>query len=315
MHKKTYKYDVAYSFLKEDEELAVKINDLLQDRLSTFLYSKKQEEIAGTDGEKTFNQVFGSETRTAVVIHRKKWGKTPWTRIEETAIRNRAYEGGYDFVLFIPLDKPHQLPKWLPKTQIWYDFDRWGTEAAAAIIEEKARRAGGTPREETAIERSQRIEREAIAEKSLKQFLFSQMGVDSAREELRNLFGELTRLCDEISAKSTQLTLQTKKDARQFVIWADVSSLSVAWSQTYSDTLRLSKLHVNLCEGFATLQGQYSFEKVKILQERQFNFDRNAAGVLGWSELTGKKRFFTSAQLADECVKMILDQVRSKRLQ
>ena len=43
-----YKYDVAFSFLKEDEELATNMNDLIQDRLSTFIYSGRQEEIAGT---------------------------------------------------------------------------------------------------------------------------------------------------------------------------------------------------------------------------------------------------------------------------
>ena len=33
-----FKYEVAFSFLKEDEVLALKINDLLQDRFSTFIY-------------------------------------------------------------------------------------------------------------------------------------------------------------------------------------------------------------------------------------------------------------------------------------
>jgi len=98
MDNDTYEYEVAFSFLNEDEELAFRINDLIQDRVKTFIYSRQQEKIAGTDGEETFNQVFGSEARIVVVLYRENWGKTPWTRIEETAIRNRAYEKGYDFV-------------------------------------------------------------------------------------------------------------------------------------------------------------------------------------------------------------------------
>ena len=53
-----YEYEVAFSFVKDDEAIATALNDLLQDRLSTFLYSKRQEELAGTDGEQSFNEIF-----------------------------------------------------------------------------------------------------------------------------------------------------------------------------------------------------------------------------------------------------------------
>lgn len=88
------KYDVAFSFLAQDEHLAAELNDMLQDRLRTFLYSRQQGEIAGTDGEKSFNAVFGEEALLVVVLYREGWGNTAWTRMEETAIRNRAYQGG-----------------------------------------------------------------------------------------------------------------------------------------------------------------------------------------------------------------------------
>jgi hypothetical protein len=100
-----FKYDVAFSFLKEDEALATELNDLIQDRLLTFLYSRRQEDVAGTDGEKIFNSVSGAEARIVVVLYRDGWGQTPWTRIEETAIRNRAYDEGYDFLVVVPLGK------------------------------------------------------------------------------------------------------------------------------------------------------------------------------------------------------------------
>jgi len=92
-----FKYDIAFSFVTEDEGLATQLNDRLQDRYRTFLYSKVQEKLAGTDGEKTFNAVFGKEARIVAVLLRPEWGNTRWTRIEETAIRNRAHDQGYDF--------------------------------------------------------------------------------------------------------------------------------------------------------------------------------------------------------------------------
>src|SRR3990172_9377256 len=158
MDEKEYKYDVAFSFLEEDEALAKELNDLLQDRVRTFLYSKKQDEIAGTDGEKIFNEVFGVQSRLVVVLYRKGWGQTPWTRIEETAIRNRAYEDGYDFVKFVPLDDPPTVPKWLPRTQLWVGFKRWGVVGTASVIEARIEELGGEPHEETVQERAARLE-------------------------------------------------------------------------------------------------------------------------------------------------------------
>jgi hypothetical protein len=89
-----FKYEVAFSFLQKDEQTAYQINDFIQDRIEIFIYSKKQEELVGTAGEKNFNNVFYRECRIVVLLYRNGWGATPWTRIEETAIRNRAFDSG-----------------------------------------------------------------------------------------------------------------------------------------------------------------------------------------------------------------------------
>ena len=63
-----FAYDVAFSFLAEDEGLANELNGLVRDRLATFLYSERQAILAGTDGESTFGEVFARQARTVVVL-------------------------------------------------------------------------------------------------------------------------------------------------------------------------------------------------------------------------------------------------------
>jgi hypothetical protein len=190
MEMQQYKYDVAFSFLAQDEELAIQLNDLLQDSVQTFLYSKKQGEIAGTDGEKSFNRVFGEQSRLVVVLYRGGWGETPWTRIEETSIRNRAYEQGYDFVIFIPLDDPPTIPKWLPKTQLWIGLKRWGVTGAASVIEDRIQKLGGEPHQETVEARAARLERSLKFAEKRKRFLGSEIGVSVANKEFEALQNE-----------------------------------------------------------------------------------------------------------------------------
>jgi len=131
---KLIKYEVAFSFLQQDEKLAYEISDLIKDRLSTFIYSEHQKELAGSDGEKTFNEVFGEKARIVVILYREEWGKTKWTRIEETAIRNRGHEEGYDFTLLVQLEPSAKMPKWLPKTRIYFGFDRWGVNEPSPAL-------------------------------------------------------------------------------------------------------------------------------------------------------------------------------------
>ena len=86
-----YKYDVAISFLQEDEPLAIEIADRLGGRVGVdvFVYSRRQNDLVGKDGLEAFSGVFGEQSRVVVVLHRGQWGQTPWTRVEETAIKNR----------------------------------------------------------------------------------------------------------------------------------------------------------------------------------------------------------------------------------
>ncbi|MER9236229.1 hypothetical protein NKI56_29970 [Mesorhizobium sp. M0622] len=43
--------------------------------LKTFIYSERQKELAGTDGQTTFSEVYGKKARIVVILYRTEWGK------------------------------------------------------------------------------------------------------------------------------------------------------------------------------------------------------------------------------------------------
>ncbi len=205
-----FKYDAAFSFLDQDELLARDLCDLLQDRFRTFIYSKQQRELAGTDGERTFNRVFGAEARVVAVLYRPGWGQTSWTRIEETAIRNRAFDKGYEFVVLIPVEKGPP-PEWFPKPFIWVDFDRWGKEGAAAVLEERIQRQGGETRVESVAQRAARLKRAMEREAKRQRFMNSIEGVNCLRAEADRLVEELRATCQELKDEQS-LALSVEQD-------------------------------------------------------------------------------------------------------
>jgi hypothetical protein len=69
---KNFEYDVAFSFHSLDENTAFQLNDRLQDRYRTFLYSEQQKVLAGRNGEDAFNEIFSKKARFVVVLFRKE---------------------------------------------------------------------------------------------------------------------------------------------------------------------------------------------------------------------------------------------------
>lgn len=312
MNEKKYKYDVAFSFVQDDEPLARAVNDLIQERAATFLYSKRQEEIAGTDGEKTFATVFGEESRTVVVLYRGTWGTTPWTRIEETAIRNRAFLEGYDFVIFMPVEKGATLPKWLPKTQLWIGLERWGIEGAASVIEARIQQAGGEPREESAQDRAARLKRHIDSETARNQFLDSADGVASALKAVTTIFETIECRTQEIT-ESTGLSLRTKRVESGIELYANEGGLAVEWHYLYQNTLNDSYLSVSLWNGIPYRPERMFIRKPSLIRQEQFNFDRENTDMLGWQHQK-QKLFLTSEQLADHCLKVLMDYVHQQHM-
>jgi hypothetical protein len=305
-----YRYDVAFSFLAEDEALATQLSDLLQDRLKIFLYSRRQGEIAGTDGEKTFNAVFGEQARLVVVLYRSRWGQTPWTRIEETAIRNRAFENGYDFVKFIPLDDNPSVPKWLPRAQIWLGLRRWGVAGTASVIEARVEELGGEVNEESALERASRFERSRRFKQQRQQFLKSESGVKAANTEFEKLTSVVEGLTKAI-VESTSVVLKMKKERQQFVILGLRMGLSVEWRYRFLNTLDGSRLYVSLWNTHPPFPGIHHFDEPKLVDRKGFDFDLLPSGLYHWKAEGCVEQSFETEGLADHIVRYYIEEADS----
>ena len=302
-----FKYDVAISFLQEDEGVAREINDLLAERLTTFVYFDRQKELAGTDGEQTFNRVFSVESRIVVVLYRAHWGSTPWTRIEETAIRNRGYEEGYDFLTMIPLDSPPTPPKWLPKTRIWVGLERWGPDGAASVIEARVQETGGSPKQETPVEQASRLGRRKQDEEKRSALLNSEAGVDCGNQEVKVLFDHIERIASEVNNAGGDVRLGCKrKDPERLDLYSWGYHVYVSWVYHYRNSLRESRLCVDLRkrERFAVCRND---DRPSLARE-EFDFDLRVQDDVGWTR-KDDERFFTSAQLASHSVRLLLDRL------
>lgn len=304
-----YEYDVAFSFLKDDEPLAVNLADTLAERYKSFVYSKKQEEIVGTDGEETFSAVFDKRARSVVVLYRNGWGTTPWTRIEQTALQNRGLREGWDFMLFVKLDVAATMPKWLPHSYIWHDFERYGPVGAAGAISSLIQRSGGTPHIESLDQKAERVRREIAFEEKRKRFLNSDDGVNAGRASVNELIAALEERATRIA-----MNLKRSKVSNEASVFASAAAMMVSWRCRYSNTTDEAFLEVSYWAGHPPMWGvHYMIEPPDKLGSYRYELDLSPSEEPVWRDVDGKgQRLLAVETLADEILGTLLEKERSR---
>lgn len=295
-----FKYEVAFSFLQNDEPIAYEINDLIQDRFSTFIYSKAQEELAGTDGAEQFSEIFYALSRIVVVLFNDDWGKTRWTRIEESAIKNRMLNEGWDFLFVVKLNTKSRLPHWIPETHIWFDYPRFKAEGVIGVIDQRIRKVGGKSRPESIEDQVARLKRKRGSIQERDSFLQSIESLQTHASELRFLMDEFQNQEVILEDQSTGLIFCSKSrpDPPMFQLeyneyclcFVSDFYINMPLRQSMDRTLRIT---LYSCSGHIN-RGTY---KEKIQERANYRFDQDLNKNNGWSELENRDNFLTSKQL------------------
>ncbi|MCC7177052.1 MAG: hypothetical protein IT177_01560 [Acidobacteria bacterium] len=291
-----YRYDVAFSFLSQDESVARDLNNRLTGRLETFIYSdaERQATIAGTDGEETFGQVFGEQARTVVILYREGWGNSGFTAAESTAIRNRAFKFGHDFLTLIPLGSPPTTPVWFPRNRLWIGLEQYGPAHAASVIESRAREAGSTARPDSISDLAERMKRLLAARKRRAGLLDSMEGVEAARECFTQLKEEVARAAGE----SSGLVILEKSTN------PDVVGLRC---HRYTATFAFQLAHANTLKGAELRLAWFKGGSRPLRPPAEtYAFDVDGEEV-GWRDPSNPRHeLLTARRLADQTVRRLL---------
>jgi hypothetical protein len=304
-----FEFDVAISFHSRDEGMAQQLADLIRDRFKVFLYSEQQKLLAGRDGEETFNSIFHDRARVVVVLCRKEWGETPFTRIEQTAIRNRAFEEGFDFSLFIPTDTPPTVPKWLPRTRLYFGLERFGLDGAAGVIEQLVQEQGGEPRVEDVESRAARFERAAALRHDRKQFHESEAGVMAAATAFKELSAAFQHHMERFrDAGGVLSTVQFSCELDRIILSSIYPVLVIGWKTPRYSTLKDAALHAIYYAGFPNLSGYSSpREEPSKVRQLQLTYELVRPGVSAYVMTSGEHRTFSPDALAEHLLKVFMD--------
>ncbi|MBI4444310.1 MAG: hypothetical protein HY645_00255 [Acidobacteria bacterium] len=303
-------YDVALSFLSRDVGLALQIQTKLSESMKVFVYSKRQKELAGTDGLESFREAFLTNSRLAVVLYRDGWGQTPWTRIEEGAIKDRFLKEGWAWLLFVMLDEASTPPVWLPKSQIRLNFAAYGLEQLLGAIKMRAQKLGSTLKKETAFDRAKRLDQESRA-RAERQRLLSEKGATAVRQEHQELQRLLDSKIQETSQNLASVKLEQGSDGHEYLL--RTQHVSVNFYLYITSPVTDSRIVLQEFNGPLILpkdRGRRMFvpgEEPQVISKKEFHFDYQPSLGWCWKQPGTADDFLTTFQLAEYVLKILLE--------
>jgi hypothetical protein len=307
-------YDVAISFLSKDEPIAAAIHQRLTEGLKVFFFPRNQEELAGTDGLESMRRPFYDDSRVMVVLYRDPWGKTPWTRVEETAIKEACLEHGWQRLVFVVLDRETPLPIWLPQHLVRFNFADFGLEQAVGAIKARVQENGGQYLPLTATRRAEIFKAEELFRQD-KSRMSSGEGMKAILASVAELFRQIEKHCADINERGfLQIrygsVLQERRIDQTCSLTDGRVGLMVTWIQPYSNSLSDSYLIVREFAGGLIVPGESGervyFRQPRVVNETRYSPDLSLARQYGWTE-GNESEFVSSVALADRCVIRFVD--------
>jgi hypothetical protein len=250
-----HKFDVALSFLARDIEVARAICNAISPSLRVFLYERNQEEVAGTDGMESFRAVFRHDAALNVVLYRDGYGETRWTRVELTAIQERALEDGWQTVLVAALESHAKAPKWLPQSRIFASIAEFGVGGVSAVILARARELGLQERTESPVELAARLHREGRDADRRSSVERSTWGVTAAETEADRIFQRIKTLLGEVAASAVGERVLCGMNSRFLGAQVRNHGVLVNWHVHYSNALDDACLTYVIKQGIVPVPG------------------------------------------------------------
>jgi hypothetical protein len=298
-----FKYDLGISFLQEDEGIAREIFNKLSSTYSVFVYSHQQKELGGTDGEVKFRNVFLKECRFVAVLYRNNWGETQWTRVEALAIRDRTAQDGFDFFKLIMMGTSSSAPPWIPRSQIWIGFERYGIDQVAAIMDARLQELGAEPIVESPGVIAARLKRKHDFSNERRQARESQASVDLMRLKFETIGLHVKTKLIELKDHNPTLTITPKVDAREIKLGYHRRDCTVYFKNQASNVVGDKSGMVLFCgisPGIMALAG-FESDRPQEISKEIFLFDYFPDRAWKWiSKETGK--VYTEETFADYVV-------------
>jgi hypothetical protein len=267
-------YDVAISFLVADEKMASAIKAGLAG-LKVFFYPHAQEELVGTNGMESMREPFMT-SRVNVILFRERYGNTPWTGIELSAIQDSCLKSRFQSLVFAQLDKNDQKPLWLPDTHIRCVLGDFTLDQLVGAIKFRVQERGGMVAKPSPMDLAKRLREEELLRQDERKFFrddpyIKQTAAKSIDDLMKELIAQVEHIKAEVGAQWTCGYESEGAGVRGVVKYGRVA-LEVWWRQIYTNVIEDVALECTEYNGAVLLRSEnrVAFYEPKRLTQKKY---------------------------------------------
>ena len=208
-----YKYEIGISLCKQDLEFARGIRNELNPSLKIFDYESRQQELISKSAPMEFASIFKDQCRVVVILSRKEWGTTTYTKLEQNAITDKAIlQGkGFNHLIVIPM-VAGEIPSWYSSSMVYIDPEKYSFERIAGFIEFIVTQQGGVVEPITLEKRYNWFHEKLNLKNELIKLQETQEALNSSKEELEKIKAIFNQKIDFLISTQVAFTSQIKFD-------------------------------------------------------------------------------------------------------
>jgi hypothetical protein len=303
-----YRYEIAISFKAENEPFALQLKAALDPALRSFVYSKAQDELAGRDGMEAFSEVFRDKCRLVVLLFGAGYGQTQWTRVEETAIKTRMFDGdGWPHLFVVRMDKT-PLPTWVAMpTKLYFDPAIFPVSDLIGAIRARCAELGADVRRPTAAELARAQTQREEFDQETDRLIIS---TGAFQEQYAALCAALESKAQEVGDASGRGIVAGEGQWSSFVVFDTRVTLHVTRPIAMPSRLADATVRATLMKGRVPTnrelgQGLMSGRGTKPISEQTLRLKRPEGGA-GWCWEIGRQ-ILPAPDVADVLLRALLD--------
>jgi hypothetical protein len=319
MHDQNPIYDVAISFLYQDLAVAQALYDELSKSLAVFFFPRNQEELAGSDGLESMRAPFRNQSRLNVVLYRPKWGNTPWTGVEEVAIKESCLATSFKSIFFFVIEPTHELPKWLPDTHVRFNFADFSLEQAVGAIKVRVQERGGHFRPMTPSRKAEFLQVEENYQRDRRQ-ISSQEGIQKIFENVQLLFAQIVAQVEDVNANGrlnieSQTKMRFGEMEQSCLLGMQRLGMAIFWFQRYANMLDDDAALIirEFNENAIIPPGHMRLHQPDLLREEKYDPDLSRTREYVWRPRRSIGDLISSKDLATKLILQFLDLVERDR--
>jgi hypothetical protein len=305
-------YDVAISFLVADEKTASEIKSGLAG-LNVFFYPHNQEELVGTNGMDSMREPFLS-ARVNVILFRQRYGNTPWTGVELSAIQDSCLKSRYQSLVFAQLDKDDQKPPWLPDTHIRCVLGDFTLDQLIGAIKLRVQERGGLVVKRSPLETAKRLRAEELLRQDEKKLFRDNPFIkDVAANAVEDLMKDLMTQAEQISKTGLKCAFGYEPHHSGFraVLRYGYVSLEVWWKQFYTNVIEDVVLECTEYNGTVGLERERFFYRAEPqkLRQKSYHPALNMSRELRWVDKSKPNQLLSNDDVAQHVMEQFLSLV------